>query len=271
MKVFISWSGTRSKAVGELLNEWLKCVLQALEPWMSSKDIDRGSLWFSEINDQLKDTGVGIVCITSSNMNKPWILFEAGALAKGLSSNRVCTFLVDLTPTDIGDPLAQFNHTRPVEDDVWMLVRTLNKHLGNSMLPERILENVFKTYWPQFESSFADIIANTTDDVVPVKRDENDILSEILNMTRALDKRVRNMESNPREKYLKSEMNRIKHASNNALTVGEVFKAQLLEELRNADINKMTKKKILEKYANIIPENEIHDIVDYELEFKVME
>lgn len=55
MKIFISWSGSRSHAVAKLLYTWMKCVIQALRPWISSHDIDRGSLWFTEINDQLKD------------------------------------------------------------------------------------------------------------------------------------------------------------------------------------------------------------------------
>jgi len=118
MKVFISWSGERSKQVAELLNDWIQCVIQAASPWMSSKDIDRGALWFSEINDQLANTCVGIICLTQQNKNKPWILFESGALAKGITSNRVCTFLIDLQPTDIENPLAQFNATVPTKESV---------------------------------------------------------------------------------------------------------------------------------------------------------
>ncbi|NLY44733.1 MAG: TIR domain-containing protein [Tissierella sp.] len=195
MKVFISWSGERSKKVGELLDNWLQCVLQAIDPWMSSKDIDRGSLWFSQINDQLKNTGTGIVCITSSNLNKPWILFEAGALAKGLSSSRVCTFLIDISPTDISDPLAQFNHTLPTEDGLWSLVKTLNSTLDEGKLSEKVLENVFNTYWPQFKDEFEKILLDTKEDVKPIERDEEDILSEILYSTRSLEKRMRSLEN----------------------------------------------------------------------------
>jgi len=148
MKVFISWSGERSRLAGELLDQWLQCVLQAIDPWMSTKDIDRGSLWFTEINDQLKDTSVGILCLTKENMDRPWILFEAGALAKGLSSNRVCTFLVDLQTSDLRDPLAQFNHTYPDKEGIWSLVRTLNNALEGKGLKEKILDKVFETYWP---------------------------------------------------------------------------------------------------------------------------
>ncbi len=151
MNVFLSWSGERSKAVAELLDEWLQCVIQAVEPWMSSKDIDRGSLWFSEINDQLQNTSIGIICLTNENKTKPWILFEAGALAKGLSTNRVCTFLIDLEPTDIGTPLSQFNHTLPDQSGLWELVRTLNTSLKESSLKEKILEQVFEVYWAKFE------------------------------------------------------------------------------------------------------------------------
>ena len=76
MKVFLSWSGERSRLVATLLDEWLRCVLQAIRPWISTKDIDRGSLWFSEIQDQLQDVTTGIICLTQENKEKPWILFE---------------------------------------------------------------------------------------------------------------------------------------------------------------------------------------------------
>lgn len=75
--------------------------MQAVKPWISSKDIDRGSIWFTEITDQLKDTNFGVLFVTRDNQSKPWLLFEAGALSKGLTENRVCTVLVDLTVSDI--------------------------------------------------------------------------------------------------------------------------------------------------------------------------
>lgn len=194
MKVFLSWSGERSKAVAELLDEWIQCVIQAIDPWMSSKDIDRGSLWFSEITDQLQNTSIGIICLTQDNKNKPWILFEAGALAKGLNSSRVCTFLIDLEPTDVGNPLAQFNHTNAQEQSMWALVLTLNKSLKERALKEKVLEEVFATYWPKFEAKFKEIISNTPSTAVEEQRSENDILIEILSATRTLDKRIRLIE-----------------------------------------------------------------------------
>lgn len=195
MKIFISWSGNRSKAVAEVISDWLKCVIQASKPWISTRDIDRGAIWFSEISDKLKDTSVGVVCLTQENKNKPWILFETGALAKGLTTNRVCTFLIDLEPSDLQDPLAQFNHTKPDRNSVWELSRTINDSLGDKALDERILEQVFETYWPQFESGFKEALEqNPPGETVP-PRPENEILDEILQNTRSLNHRVRGLES----------------------------------------------------------------------------
>jgi hypothetical protein len=50
--------------VAEYLNEWIQCVIQAVEPWLSTKDIDNGSIWFSDIATQLATTQNGIVCLT---------------------------------------------------------------------------------------------------------------------------------------------------------------------------------------------------------------
>lgn len=194
MKVFLSWSGTRSREFANMLSDWLCCVIQAARPWVSTRDLDRGSLWFGEINDQLKDTTVGVICLTQENKNRPWILFEAGALAKGLSTARVCTFLIDLDPKDIEDPLAQFNHTFPTRESVLGLVRTLNGTLGAGALDVRILEQVFGTYWPQFEDRFKEVMA-TTDSSGPTKpRPKEDVLGEILENTRMLSSRIRKLE-----------------------------------------------------------------------------
>lgn len=194
MKVFLSWSGQRSKEVANLLSDWLCCVIQASRPWISTRDLDRGSLWFGEINDQLKDTTVGIICLTQENKTRPWILFEAGALAKGLSTSRVCTLLVDLEPKDIEDPLAQFNHTFPTRESVLGLVKTLNSTLATNGLDNRILEQVFNTYWPQFEQRFSAILASTDAQPPSKPRAKEDVLGEILENTRMLNSRIRRLE-----------------------------------------------------------------------------
>lgn len=202
MKVFLSWSGVRSKDVAELLRNWIRCVLQATRPWVSTRDLDRGTVWFGEINDQLKDTTVGVICLTQENKTRPWILFEAGALIKGLSSSRICTFLIDLDPKDIEDPLAQFNHTFPNRESVKGLIETLNNNLGQNSLDHRVLSEVFDTYWPQFEKDFKKILSESKSEAksntVAKPRDDSEILAEILDNTRQLTNRVARLERHTR-------------------------------------------------------------------------
>lgn len=193
MKVFMSWSGQRSKAAAELLHDWIKCVIQASRPWISTRGIGRGSVWFSEINNELKDTSVGIICLTHQNKNAPWILFEAGALAKGLTTTKVCTFLVDLSPADIQDPLAQFNHTMPSKDGMMSLAVTLNSSL-EMPLDGQTLGAVFEAFWPQFERDFAALLDKNPQEVVVEVRSESSMLEEILESTRGLGQRMRAIE-----------------------------------------------------------------------------
>src|SRR5438045_2181304 len=131
MKVFISWSGELSRQVAKLLHEWLGNVLQNVEPWLSEADIEKGSVWFGEIGDQLAKTGFGILCLTPENLTAPWLLFEAGALSKGLTKARVCPLLVKVQPTDLRPPLSQFNAALPVKDEMQKLVTAINTATGD--------------------------------------------------------------------------------------------------------------------------------------------
>lgn len=192
----MSWSGDRSREVAKLLDYWVKCVVQASRPWISTSGIDSGSIWFNQISSELQDTTFGIICLTKENKEAPWILFEAGALAKGLASNRVCTFLIDLETKDIRDPLAQFNHTLPNSDSMWKLVSTLNGSMPElNRLSVEILKGVFETYWPQFEVKFKAILDTYPETTVVQPRKQEDILTEILESTRGLERRMRMIES----------------------------------------------------------------------------
>jgi len=154
MKVFISWSGEKSKAVAELFKVWLKSVLQSVKPWVSTDGIERGQQWLSAINEEISTVNMGIICLTGENKNSPWILYECGSLAKGLSNSRIFTFLIDLRHNDIEMPLAQFNHTLPTKEDIYALISTINKYLVDP-LEKNILDVSFEALWAPFEKSFS--------------------------------------------------------------------------------------------------------------------
>ena len=216
-------------------------MIQASDPWVSTKDIDRGALWFQTLNEELAKTNIGIICLTKENLMKPWILFEAGALAKGLSTNRVIMLLIDLQPTDLSSPLSQFNAALPDQSGVWEVVRTVNASLGEMALDAQTLQKVFETYYPQWDKSLKHILSTTTE--TPLEnRGEPDMLREVLGLVRGMDRRLAAVESDQRvverkqhSSHLSAEelakrYNHYKRDNRSELTVREV--AELEKDLK---------------------------------------
>ncbi len=108
MKVFVSWSGERSKQMAAALKEWLPTAIQYLEPWMSDTDIHAGDRWADKMATELKESNVGIVCVTGENLTSEWLHFEAGALSKLMQNTRVITVLLDLDVQAVSGPLTLF-------------------------------------------------------------------------------------------------------------------------------------------------------------------
>ena len=157
MKVFISWSGEPSKAVATALRGWLPKVIQSVKPWMSERDIAKGTRWSDRINEQLADVKTGIVCLTPDNLVAPWILFESGAMAKSLDGAYVCPYLFRLEPSAVEWPLAQFNLTKAEKADTLKLLMTINSALGDQKLSPNVLEAVFEKFWPDLDSELSAI------------------------------------------------------------------------------------------------------------------
>lgn len=190
MKVFISWSGELSRLVAELLDSWLKNTIQGIETWISTEDIDKGSLSFLAISTELAESSVGIICLTSENLDAPWVLFEAGALAKGLSKNRVCPLLINLSPKDLTPPLSQFSATRPEKTDMWKLIKAINKQRKEDGISEDILRKAFDKWWDDFDNGFREIITSYKPDKEIHGRPLEDMIEELLEISRAIQRNM---------------------------------------------------------------------------------
>ncbi len=188
MKVFISWSGTLSQNIAILLRDWIGDVLQGTEVWISSDDIDKGSLWFGDIGTQLATTSVGILCLTRENITAPWVLFEAGALSKGLSKTRVCPLLINLPHAELKPPLSQFNGTLPMKDDMLKLIRTINAQNADKALSEDRIQKSFEKWWDDFNSKFSAILTEYKPTTETHRRSVENMVQEILEITRSIQK-----------------------------------------------------------------------------------
>lgn len=186
MKVFLSWSGERSRKVAVLLNDWISQVIQAVEPWIST-DIEKGARWSEEISSSLEQTKVGIICLTKDNLKSEWILFEAGALSKTKDAI-VCTFLLDVNATDVTPPLSIFQNTKFEKEDLRKLLHSINKKIeesGERPIPEKTLNQAFEKFYPELKEELEKIIHETFESKT-TKRPDRDILEEILETVRSI-------------------------------------------------------------------------------------
>ncbi|MCP2272308.1 TIR domain-containing protein [Actinokineospora diospyrosa] len=181
MKVFISWSGEISRNVAEVLREWIPSVIQAVEPYLSSEDIDKGARWSSDISAELADCNFGIVCVTKDNLAAPWLNFEAGALSKFVETSRVSPFLFGVERKEVTGPLLQFQSTVYERDDVRKLINSIN---AACPLPVKKLDTAFDVWWPELDGKLREVSATPSANTVE-KRSAEDLLGEVLDLVRA--------------------------------------------------------------------------------------
>jgi len=158
MKIFISWSGERSKLIANALQTCLNGIFpKILVTWMS-KEIPIGSRWGRELSNQLQETNYCITCLTKENIDAPWILFEAGAIAKAIDNAYVCPYLFSIEQNEIerDHPLTQFQCTNADRNGTWVLIKNINKLAGECII-EQSLQTAFDVWWNKLEKEFENI------------------------------------------------------------------------------------------------------------------
>lgn len=242
MKVFISWSGNISLKVALVFRDWLPSVIQSIEPYVSSEDIDKGARWSTDIAKELENSTFGILCVTKENLEAPWLSFEAGALSKTMEKAFVSPFLFDIKRSEVQGPILQFQSTIFEKDDIKKMVKTLNKACGDVGIADNRLDTSFEVWYPRLEESLNELKNETSandgeqekEDVTP----STVILEEILELTRDNQKLIRN--PNPR---LSEDLEDIKKA---------------ISDLSMRSVRAYDKKREMRKYSSTFLEDVMH-------------
>ncbi|WP_460274955.1 TIR domain-containing protein [Celeribacter sp. ULVN23_4] len=199
--VFISWSGEISRELAEVLREWIPSVLQFAKPYFTPNDVEKGAKWGAEISKKLAESNVGIICLTKENVEKPWILFEAGALSKDLDNSKVCSVLFGLENTDISGPLSTFQTTEFRKSDFKKMMQSINDCGDSAKLEQSTFDNVFEMWWPTLEEKVNKILTKERT-VGKEIRSDRDLLEEILLLSRS---RLRKSASSENETSIPTE------------------------------------------------------------------
>jgi hypothetical protein len=200
MKVFLSWSGDTSHKVAMILREWLPSVIQSIEPYVSSEDIDKGARWSTDIASELQDSTYGILCVTKENLHAPWLMFEAGALSKTMDKSYVCPFLFDIKRAEVNGPALQFQSTIFEKEDIKKLLLSLNQACSQGQLTFEQLEKAFGVWFPSLEDQLNTLLQSSPSTETKEKHKEitthsSEILEEILDISRINQKLLRNPDS----------------------------------------------------------------------------
>ena len=217
MKIFISWSGDLSNKVALILHEWLPSVIQSLEPYVSSENIDKGARWSTDISKELEDSSFGILCVTKDNIDAPWLVFEAGALSKSVEKSRVTPFLFGVNNADLQGPILQFQSTSFEEDDVRKLIHTINEAAESHNLDEGRINQIFDVWWPKLKESLDAIeiprsAKRKKEEVASQeKSDSFEVLDEMLNLLRSQHRLLNSPEELLPRRYLVTALARTRH------------------------------------------------------------
>jgi hypothetical protein len=196
MKVFISWSGQRSKELANALRDWLPLVLQYIEPWVSDKDISAGERWAQAIAGELEAANFGIICITPENIHSEWILFEAGALSKSMQDAKVIPLLFGLELSDLSGPLSQFQAQKMEETGIKEIVKAIN-NISSSKTSDQIVDQLVPALWPRLSQVVSTIPITTPSD--KHMRPNHEILEELVVGIRGIHSSIRELETVSKE------------------------------------------------------------------------
>lgn len=186
MKVFISWSGEQSRRIAEVLSDWLPKANQSVRPFYSPDDIAKGTRWQNEIAKELQSTALGLLCLTPTNFEAPWISFEAGALSTTVDEARVCPILFGFETTELTGPLVQFNHAKFGKVEMKRVMSMLNAQLGDTALAPKTFDSVFEMWWPELDSQIKQELERAPAEVDRKQRSQRELLEEVLTLVRGL-------------------------------------------------------------------------------------
>ena len=124
------------------MHGWIPLVLHYVEAWLSQADIEAGQRWAEQVAKELEASNFGIICVSRENVSSPWVLFEAGALAKSMQGSRVIPLLLDLEVRDITGPLAQFQAKKVERTGLLDVIQSLNQ-LAPHPVPDDSVTQLF--------------------------------------------------------------------------------------------------------------------------------
>jgi hypothetical protein len=148
---------------------------------MSDEDIESGGPWNDQIAAELEQADYGIICLTSTDLDRPWC-YSKLVLSEAIDAARVVPLLIDLNPADVTMPLASFQGRPLTKEGMKRLVHDVSAARENPMPTEQV-DVLFDGIWPRLEAVVAEAIRIALERREP-KRTPEDMLAELIDTGR---------------------------------------------------------------------------------------
>lgn len=188
LKVFISWAGERSKAIPTGFHDFLPDVVNAVQPFMSGLNSDKGTRWGELLSSTLQESSCAIVCLTPESVQSVWVAFETAAISRAAGGvdgarARIWTYLSGIEIKDLQlTPFAEYQATNTTEEETFRLIESFNR-LSPDTVPTASFKRRFDAvFWPNFSKVLQRVreIPGTAPTAVNPSENEGELLSEIL-------------------------------------------------------------------------------------------
>jgi hypothetical protein len=138
----------------------------------------------------LNVSSFGIIVVTTENMSKPWLNFEAGALSRRLEAdpNRVVPLLVNFDDVyQLQGPISQFQAVKLNKEGMNRLTRSIAAVIK---LDWKTIESRFEWAWPDLEADVEETKKAAGNQPAPPDVNEKDLLTSVLQHVQSLDRKV---------------------------------------------------------------------------------
>lgn len=201
LPIFISWSQPLAKEVATALRAWIPRVIQDVDPWMSSEDIEAGKFGSQAIFESLNQSTVGIIIVTPANLDRQWLNFEAGSLTRTINTHDgvVMPLLINMRGSSATGPISELQVKRfDDKDEVFNILEAINRRT-RSPLTQAALRDEFDLKWSMLEEQVNAAIAKASiaepeANKQPEPLDSSVILEQVVATLRDLRQDIRSLE-----------------------------------------------------------------------------
>ena len=190
LNVFISCSMNRSREIAKSLKWLLRRVAPGAIYWIDD-DIPGGELWRKVIDEELAGSSYGISVITPENRERPWLHFEAGAIAKAVGERtRLVPYLFDIADPEVvlSGPLKGYQGRHANKPDTLRLALEIAEAAGGPA--EDVVKDNFAAHWQGFELHLREIKTQEPEAEIPVPPSQPELTAELLARLSRLDDKL---------------------------------------------------------------------------------